>query len=318
MRVAALLLLIASAASAQTPTPKPFAAGKPLGVEANGTVTPMSRNVRVHGAVVNAESCSFDTTRNLIVVPSRGALQNEVPNDGFVSLINLDGSVHTAKWIGATRDGLVLNHPFGSDIVRGTLFLADYDGGTVEVPARTAIVRTFDMANGQPTGGLPVPKSPGLNDIAVTNDGVVFATQTGNAEGTIPMRVYRITPGQPAEVLVEGGPLARPNGIALDPDGNIVVANMGDARILTLSRDGKLMKTEQAAQVGSDGLVIMSDGTKYVSSVINGGVSRIRPGRAAELIATGIPTAASMCLDPRNRQLVIPMNANNALAFIKL
>ena len=37
------------------------------------------------------------------------------------------------------------------------------------------------------------------------------------------------------------------------------------------------MKTETAAQAGNDGLVIMPDGTKYVSSVVNGGVSRIRP-----------------------------------------
>ena len=41
----------------------------------------------------------------------------------------------------------------------------------------------------------------------------------------------------------------------------------------------------------------MPDGTKYVSSVLNGGVSRIRPGQPAELIAQNIPNAASMCYD---------------------
>ena len=74
----------------------------------------------------------------------------------------------------------------------------------------------------------------------------------------------------------------------------------------------------KAAQAGSDGLVIMDDGTKYVSSVVLGGVSRIRPGQAAELIAENIPSAASMCYDSGTRQLVIPMNANNAIALIKL
>jgi hypothetical protein len=52
--------------------------------------------------------------------------------------------------------------------------------------------------------------------------------------------------------------------------------------------------------------------------VVNGGVSRIRPGRPAELIAQNIPNPASMCYDPDANQLVIPMNANNALSFIKL
>ena len=78
------------------------------------------------------------------------------------------------------------------------------------------------------------------------------------------------------------------------------------------------MKTENAAQAGNDGLVIMPDGTKYVSSVLNGGVSRIRPGQPAELIARNIPNAASMCYDAGAKQLVIPMNANNGLAFIPL
>ncbi|MCA1481134.1 hypothetical protein I6F37_40095 [Bradyrhizobium sp. NBAIM08] len=55
-----------------------------------------------------------------------------------------------------------------------------------------------------------------------------------------------------------------------------------------------------------------------MSSVMNGGVSRIRPGQPAELIAQNVPSAASMCYDPVARQLVIPMNANNALAFVPL
>jgi len=87
--------------------------------------------------------------------------------------------------------------------------------------------------------------------------------------------------------------------------------------VLTFSPAGQLTKTETASQAGNDGLVIMPDGTKYVSSVVNGGVSRIRNGKS-ELIAENIPSAASMCYDAGANQLVIPMNANNGLAFIPL
>ena len=52
--------------------------------------------------------------------------------------------------------------------------------------------------------------------------------------------------------------------------------------------------------------------------LVKGGVSRIHPGQPAELIAQNIPNPAPMCYDPDANQLVIPMNANNALAFIKL
>ena len=97
-----------------------------------------------------------------------------------------------------------------------------------------------------------------------------------------------------------------------------VVVNIGNTEVLTFSRAGQLLKTENAVQAGNDGLVILGDGTKYVSSVLNGGVSRIRAGKSAELIARNVPSAASMCYDAGANQLVIPMNANNGLAFIRI
>src|SRR5205085_837427 len=108
------------------------------------------------------------------------------------------------------------------------------------------------------------------------------------------------------------------SGFALDNDGNLVVVNIYNNEVLTFGLDGNLLKTEHAVQPGNDGLVIMKDGTKYVSSVREGGVSRIRPGQAAELIASGIPSAASMCYDAGANQLVIPMNPNNGVAIIPL
>jgi hypothetical protein len=323
---AAAAWAVTAPASAQQPpgaapgaaAPLPFEAGKPLGVTIEGKHSPMSRNVKVYGGVVSAESCAYDASRKLIIVVNRGAAQNEVPNDGFVSLLNSDGSVHTARWIGVNRNGLVLNHPFGSDIHAGKLYLADSDGGTADGALRVSVIRMFDVATGAPSGEIKVPGSQWLNDIAVARDGTIYATQTGSPDGQTPMRVYKISPDGKVSVLIDGAPLSLPNGIAIDGDGNLVVVNMGSTAIFTFSTNGALIKTEQAAQSGSDGLVIMRDGTKYVSSVRLGGVQRIRPGRPAELIATGIPSAASMCFDAGANQLVIPMNPNNAVAFVKL
>lgn len=315
------LTSMAGAVHAQVAPPSPnasFEAGRPLGVTSDGNYSPMSRNVKVYGAIVSAESCAYDATRDLIMVVSRGANQNEVPNDGFVSLLNHDGSVHTARWIGGIRNGLTLNHPFGSDIHAGKLYLADSDGGTADGAPRVAVIRMFDIRTGAPAGEIRVPDAQWLNDIAVARDGTLYASQTGTPDGKSPMRIYKVAPDGQAAVFLEGAPLSLPNGVAIGNDGSIVVVNMGNADVLTFSPGGKLVKTEQAAQAGSDGLVIMQDGTKYVSSVRLGGVSRIRTGKPAELIASGIPSAASMCFDPKGNQLVIPMNPNNAVAFIKL
>lgn len=310
----------ASAQQAPAAADEPFAAGKPLGVTGreDGVYTPLSENVKVFGAVVGAESCSYDAERELILAVNRGVGQAIQENDGFVSLINHDGSVHTSKWIGVNRNGLVLNEPFGSHIRDGILYVADRDGGTADGTPSIAVIRKFDMATGAPAGEIAVPDSTGFNDIEVAADGTIYASQTGGGRDQLPMRLYKVTADGEASILLEGAPLVSPNGVGIDNDGNVVVVNMGDTAILTFSPDGELLTTEQAAQAGSDGIVIMEDGTKYVSSVIQGGVSKIAPGAEAVLIATGIPSAASMCYDAGANQLVIPMNANNGLAFIQL
>jgi tRNA nucleotidyltransferase/poly(A) polymerase len=99
----------------------------------------MSSNVKVYGSFHFAESCTFDANRNLILAMNAGNAQNLAPNDGFVSLINPDGSVHTSKWIGVARDGLTLNHPLGSAIQGNTLYTVDID--TIRTFEKLALTR---------------------------------------------------------------------------------------------------------------------------------------------------------------------------------
>src|SRR5262249_39541215 len=200
-------------------------------------------------------------------------------------------------------DGLTLNQTLGSAIQGNLLYVNDMD-----------TVRTFDLATGEPRSAFQVPEATALNGIGVAADGTIYTSNTGN-----PQRIYKITPSGESSVFVDGDPLVAPNGIAVDPDGNIVEVNTGNNNVLTFDKTGKLLKTEQAVEGGNDGLVVLPDGTKYVSSVRFGSVSRIRPGKPEpEVIATGIPSPASMCYDSKQNQLVIPMNPNNALAFTPL
>jgi len=332
--MAALAGTVTAQQQGSTQKPEQFSVGNPLGLPINpapdGKFEPMSKNVKVYGAIYSAESCSYDPVRGVIVVPNRGVAQNVQTNNGWVSFINHDGSVHTARWIGIQNPGdqrdnlnpkLVLNEPLGSDIVNNVLYVADRDGGTGPNDPAVSVVRKFSMKTGAPAGDVKVAKSTGFNDLAVAADGTIYATQTGtggNNPDPTSWQVWKITPDGNASIFVQGAPLRQPNGIALDGQGNIVVINIGTEDVLTFSPMAQLLKTEKAVQPGNDGLVIMKDGTKYVSSVVNGGVSRIRPGKPAELIAQNIPNPASMCYDEGANQLVIPMNANNGLAFIPL
>jgi len=314
-------LITAGTAMAQAPAqppaqPQPFRAGTPLSqTNEAGQLKTMSSNVKVYGSFHFAESCTFDPDRNVIVAMNAanprdmgGPPPPLTPNDGFVSLINPDGSVHTSKWIGVTRDGLTLVHPLGSAIQGGTLYVNDGN-----------YIRTFDLKTGAPKQSFEVKEALNLNGIGVAPDGTMYASNTGSA--TVPenkQRIYKVTAAGVSSVFIDGAPLNLPNGVAIDPQGNVVVVNIGSNDVQTFDKTGKLVKTEHAKEAGNDGLVVLPDGTKYVSSVRFGSVSKIAPGKEAEVIAEGIPSAASMCYDSKQNQLVIPMNPNNSLAFIPL
>lgn len=293
----ALTLAVPAVAQPPAATDKPFVAGTPL----EG-----GPNIKTYGGFRFAESICYDAERDLYVVVNAGIAQNLIPNDGYVTLINPDGSVHTLKWIGVNRDGLTLNHPLGSEIAAGRLYIADID-----------TLRWFDMKTGAPIGSVTVPGALFLNDIAVAPDGTVYATQTGTNEPDS-WKVYRITAGGDVSTIITGAPLNRPNGIELDAKGNLVVLNMGHADVQTWSPSGELLTTVRTTDEGNDGIVVLDDGTMYVSSVRAGTVARIRPGQPAERIATGIPSAASMTYDSKRNRLVIPMNDWNAITFIDL
>jgi hypothetical protein len=320
-------------------TPRPYYVGNPVGLpiappaptdqnpNPGNPWAAATDNVKMFGAIYSVESCSYDPDRDLIVAPSRGVAQSVRTNDSWIAFINHDGSVHTPRWIGIQNSGdqrnnlttpLVLNEPLGSDVADGILYLADRNGGTPDPanPAQnlpqTAAIAMFNMATGEPAGRWDLDV-PAFNDIEVADDGTIYATVSGNMG-----LIYKVTAEGEASVFVPNGePLNSPNGIAIDPDGNIVNVGGGDT-VFTWSPEGTLLNTEHAAQPGNDGLVIMADGAKFVSSVQNGGISMIRPGEAAVLIAERIPSAASMCYDAGANQLVVPMNANNGLSFVSL
>jgi len=179
------------------------------------------------------------------------------------------------------RAGAILaaggNRELGSAIANGTLYAADID-----------TVRSFDLKTGAPKAAVTIPEANVLNGIAAAADAAVYVSNTRD-----PQRIYKVTPDGKSSIFVNGAPLSQPNGVALDPAGNIVVINIGDNTVLTFDKSAKLIKTEHSNQSGNDGLVVLSDGTKYVTSVRFGSVSRIRPGKDAEIIASGIPSPAS-------------------------
>jgi hypothetical protein len=271
----------------------------------------------VRGGIDFAESCSYDPARDLIVVPNQGVRARDGGvNDGYVALINHDGTTNTLKWIqggGADDPGRFINDPFGSDIVNGVLYLGDSTGD----PAH-GVVTMWDMESGEMLGMHEIPTSGGVNDLEAAEDGTVFTTWHGVTEDPSTWTIHRVDPDGTATLILQGEETHRPNGIAFDADGNVVVVNLTDTEVNTYDRDGALLGTRQAAEGRNDGLVIMPDGTMFITSVGFGSLHKLAPDGSTEVLAVGIPSAASMCYDEGGNQLVIPMNANDALAYYAL
>ncbi|GAA4952640.1 hypothetical protein GCM10025791_36800 [Halioxenophilus aromaticivorans] len=64
-----------------------------------------------------------------------------------------------------------------------------------------------------------------------------------------------------------------------------------------------MLRRESTLQAGNDGLVILPDGTRSVSSARQGGITEIAPGKEPRLIVENLPLAASMYYDSGAKQL---------------
>ncbi len=294
-----------------------IAAAQDLGITRNGPDgTPRALDgAVVRGGIDYAESCSYDPVRDLIVVPNQGMRvgPDGVLNDGFVSLVNHDGSTNTLKWIrggGTDNPAVWINDPFGSDIVDGVLYLGDSIGD----PAH-GVVTKWDMETGAMLGMVEIPTAGGVNDLEVSEDGTIFTSWHGATNDPTTWSVHRIDADGTVTKILEAEASHRPNGIVFDADGNIIVVNLLDDEVNTYDRDGKLLGTRHAAEGRNDGLVIMEDGTLYITSVSFGSIHVLRPDDSKEVLAVGIPGAASMCFDEGGNQLVVPMNNSDALAY---
>ena len=101
--------------------------------------------------------------------PTAASRRTVQANNAWVSLLNHDGSVHTARWIGVQNPAdrgnltppLVLNEPYGSDIANGMLYVADRDGGTTATEPSVAVIRRFNMQTGAPAGESASTAPPG-------------------------------------------------------------------------------------------------------------------------------------------------------------
>ena len=254
------------------------------------------------GGFIGPESAVYDAARDRYLVTNVG--QFGPGNDGYISAINPDGSVIERMWI-AGGDDQALSNPLGSAIFGGSLYVADGPN-----------VRLFDLETGAQTSVLTVEGSSGFNDLAIAEDGTVYATQTGTEDAST-WAIYRITSEGSASVFAEGEALGRPNGIEMDGDGNIVTVGLGSTTLTVFNPGGDIVDTIELPVAGNDGLIVMDDGY-IVSSVFTGAIVWAGKDGATEMLAEGVQSAASITLDPTRNRVVIPQLLVQSLTLLDL
>ncbi len=250
------------------------------------------------------ECVRLDAERGRYLVSNINGKMTEADGNGFISIVDPDGP-SVLKWIAGGEGPVILNAPKGMEIATGMLLVADIDH-----------LRTFDIETGAPMGAVAIDGARFLNDMAVAGDGTVFITDTGTK--SIPGAVYRIDPDGNVEKIASGRELARPNGIDFDPDGNLVVVTYAADRVMTMSRDGEILNEKQLDAGKLDGLVVLDDGTKLVSSWDGEHVVRIAPDGTVSTILTGVVQPAAFDVDPEKGLLLVPQVKENAVAVVPL
>ena len=243
------------------------------------------------------ESVLHDEVADVYLVSNINGNPVGKDDNGFISKVAPDGTVQQLKWIDGAMPNVTLHAPKGMAIIGDTLFVADIDS-----------VRAFSRMDGGPLGARGVPGSTFLNDLAAGN-GVLYVSDSGlkpdfSSSGSD--AVYRFE-GNRAVALLRDTMLARPNGLAVGPNGIIVVPFGAKTAWLIPTTGGSktVAATLPAGQL--DGVVRQSDGSIIVSSWESNTVYHVTPQGEVHAIMPNMESPADIGLDAKRNRVLIPL-----------
>ncbi len=249
------------------------------------------------------ESAYYDEATDTIFISNVSGAPNEKDGKGWIQKVDSGGKMKGSQWVTG------LNAPKGMRSNKGTLWVTDID----EVVA-------IDIATAKITKKIPVAGAQFLNDLALTQDGNIFVSDTsGN-------KIYAIKNDKP-EVFIEGEQTDWPNGLLIDGN-ELVVASWGigapdwstkvPGKLFSFNLDTKKKTIITKKPLGNlDGLEKF--GNDYlVSDWKAGKVYRVTPkGRSTELYY-GMKGAADIGFIPAQKTLIIPRMSENQITAYKL
>lgn len=241
------------------------------------------------------ECVIFDSEKNVYYVSNIGgkeALSKD--GNGFISVLNPDGSINNLKYI---ED---LNAPKGMAILGDTLFVTDID----------RIVK-IDLVSAKIFDTIPVEKAIFLNDIAIDKKGFVFISDSK-------AKNYFKLIDTTYQTFVTDTAFKFPNGIIYD-EGKLV-SGIGD-KVISINPKTGSWETFISNTGSVDGLQKVNEKT-YIISDWKGKIHLISAEKDKELIldTTGNENenAADFCYNKKEKLLFVPTFFKNSIVCYKL
>jgi hypothetical protein len=235
------------------------------------------------------ESVIFNTAENEIYVANINGKPSEKDGNGFISKLTSTGEVQSLHWV----DGL--NGPKGMGIFGNLLYVADID--------RVAVI---DIAKGQIIRMYEVPGSVFLNDITVTNEGVVYVSDSEAAT------IYSIKQ-EKVEKVTNGPTLEGVNGLWAE-NGYLLAGTKKNIQKVNYQTGEPSLFIDNTGSI--DGLVPSGSIDEYFISDWVGHVSIVSKSKQRVQIldlASSKVNAADIWYVPSKKLLLVPTFYDNRI-----
>ncbi len=257
------------------------------------------------------ESILYDSKADVYLVSNINGNPTAADGNGFISRVSPGGKVLSLKWIDGTKPDGFLDAPKGMAIVGDTLYVSDITA-----------VRMFDRLTGKFKSSINIPGSTFLNDLASGRDGSVYVSDSGLKPDFSPSgtdAIYKIDSGGKVTAIAKSPDLHSPNGVAVLPNGKVVVVTFAKAgELYTLGADGQKENVIKLPAGQLDGVEILPGGAFLVSSWETSAVYRVERNGTAKVVVKDVPSPADIGYDSRRNRVLIPIFTKNYLVIQSL
>jgi len=250
--------------------------------------TTLAQIWKTDSTFTGSESALYHPDNNTIYVSCGNTSKKD--GDGFIALLNTDGSVKDMQWITG------LNAPKGMAILNGKLYVTDVN----EIK-----VINIETANIEKT--IPVNKAEFLNDLASDGTTIYFSDSKAGI-------VYSLNQNGNVTAVINN--VEGVNGVACYEGNLYTLDKKGLKRYDTKEYRSSLLNSKVT---GGDGLVILND-TTFIASRWEGEVYFIKGNETTLLLDTkeDKSNTADIGFIPNKNLVLVPTFTKNEVAAYEL